>query len=116
MPIDGPRFWEEVRLGEDSGLELKEAQFRGRRVSAPRRADLADALTAFANSRGGRLALGVSDDGEAQPLDRTQLDALAKFVTEICRDSIEPSRPTSAFTGFRRPRAAASCWWRSLRA
>ena len=90
MSIDARRFWEQVRLGEDAGLELKEAQFRGRRVSAPRRADLADELTAFANSRGGRLVLGVSDDGVAQPLDRTQLDALAKFVTEICTDSIEP--------------------------
>ena len=90
MSIDAPRFWEQIRFGEDSGLELKEAQFRGRRVSAPRRADLADELTAFANSRGGRLVLGVSDNGDAQPLDRTQLDALAKFVTEICTDSIEP--------------------------
>ncbi len=97
MPINTPRFWDQVRLGEDSALELKEAQFRGRRVSAPRRADLADELTAFANSRGGRLVLGVSDDGEAQPLDRTQLDALAKFVTEICMDSIEPPPDFSIF-------------------
>ena len=90
MSVDAPRFWEQVRLGEDSGLELKEAQFRGRRVSAPRRADLADELAAFANSRGGRLVLGVSDDRKPQAPDPTQLDVLAKFVTEICEDLIKP--------------------------
>ena len=90
MPINPPRFWEQVRLGEDSGFELKEALFRGPRVSEPRRTDLADELAAFANSRGGRLVLGVSDDREAQPLDPAQLDASARFVTEICEDRIEP--------------------------
>ena len=60
MSINVPRFWEQVRLREDSGLELKEAQFRGHRVSAPRRDDLADELAAVANSRGGRFVLGVS--------------------------------------------------------
>ena len=90
MPIDVPSLWEQVRLGEDSGLELKEVQFRGRRVSAPRRAGLADEFAAFANSHGGRLILGVSDDREPQFLDPLQLDALAKFVTEICEDRIEP--------------------------
>ena len=29
MLIDSPLFWEQVRLGEDSGLELKEARFQG---------------------------------------------------------------------------------------
>ena len=90
MPIDAPHFWEQVRLGEDTDLELKEVQFRGRRISTPRRNDLADGFAAFANSRGGRLVLGVSDDRKPQSLDPEQLDALANFVTEICSDSIEP--------------------------
>ena len=90
MSIDVPRFWEQVRLREDSGLELKEAQFRGRRVSAPRRDDLADELAAVANSRGGRFVLGVSAEREPQPLEPARLDALVKFVTEICDDRIEP--------------------------
>ena len=90
MSVDIVSFWAQVRLGEDSGLELKEAQVWGPRVSAPRRADLADELAAFANSRGGRLVLGVSDSREPQAFDPIQLDALATFVTEICSDSIEP--------------------------
>ena len=90
MSINVPRFWEQVRLRDDSGLELKEAQFRGRRVSAPRRDDLADELAAVANSRGGRFVLGVSSEREPQPLEPARLDALVKFVTEICDDRIEP--------------------------
>ena len=90
MPIDAPGFWEQVRLGEDTALELKEVRFRGHRVQAPRRDDLADELAAFANAQGGRLVLGVTDDREPQSLDPDQLDALSRVVNEICTDSIKP--------------------------
>ena len=63
MPIDTPRLWEQVALGEDTDLELKEARFRGNRVSGPRRDDLADELAAFANAGGGRLVLGYRTTG-----------------------------------------------------
>ena len=91
MPVHASRLWEQIRLGEDSDLELKEVQFRGGRVSAPRRDDLADELAAFANAAGGRLVLGVSDDREPQSLDPMQLDALANLVSEVCSDSIKPA-------------------------
>ena len=90
MLIDAPLFWEQVRLGEDSGLELKEARFQGERVSAPHRDGLADGFTAFANTGGGRVVLGVTDDRKPQSLTSAQLDLLANLVTEICSDSIEP--------------------------
>ena len=90
MPVDAPRFWEEVRLGEDTGLELKEARFRGQQFAAPHRDGLADEFAAFANSGGGRLVLGVTDDRKPQSLDPTRLDALANLVTEVCSDSVEP--------------------------
>ena len=86
MPIDAPRLWQQVALGEDTELELKEARFRGRRVVAPRRDDLADGLAALANGRGGRLVLGVTDERRPQGLAPAQLDALADLVTEICSD------------------------------
>ena len=60
MLIDPRLFWEQVRLGEDSGLELKEARFQGDRVTAPHRDGLADGFAAFANSGGGRVVLGVT--------------------------------------------------------
>ena len=65
MPIDAPGLWQQVRLGEDSDLELKEARFQGPQGPAPRRDDLADEFTAFANAAGGRLVLGVSDESPA---------------------------------------------------
>ena len=90
MLIDVPLFWEQVRLGEDSALELKEARFQGDRVSAPHRDGLADGFATFANSGGGRVVLGVTDDRKPQSLTPDQLDLLADRVTEICSDSIEP--------------------------
>ena len=90
MPIDVSRFWRQVQLGEDSELEFKEVRFKGGRVSSPKRSAVADELAALANSPGGRLVFGVTDQREAQPLHPDQLDAVADFVTELCTDSIDP--------------------------
>lgn len=91
MPIDFSRLWTQIRLGEDSNLELKEVKFKGEKVVAPRRGPLADELAAFGNSVGGRLVLGVSDDRHPQSLDSPQLDKLVSLVREICTNSIKPS-------------------------
>ena len=90
MRVDSEELWAAVRLGEDSGLELKAVAFRGEKVSAPSRDSLADELAAFANARGGRLVLGVRDDRTPQSLQPRELDALLDFVKEICEDSIKP--------------------------
>ena len=39
-----------LRLGEDSRWEFKSVEFAGRRLTSPRRDDLADEIAAFANS------------------------------------------------------------------
>ena len=90
MKVESEALWAAVRLGEDSGLELKEVRSRGAKVSAPRRDALADELAAFANAGGGRLVLGVRDDRTPQSLTAHELDALLDFVTGICEDSIKP--------------------------
>ena len=97
MLIDPRLFWEQVRLGEDSGLELKEARFQGDRVTAPHRDGLADGFAAFANAGGGRVVLGVTDDRKPQSLTPAQLDLLADRVTEICSDSIAPPLDSSVY-------------------
>ena len=97
MLIDSSRLWQQIGLGEDSGLELKDVRLRGSQISAPRRDSLADEFAAFANSDGGRLVLGVSDDREPQALKPEQLDALADYVTEICTDSVEPPMDFSIY-------------------
>ena len=82
----------QIVAGEDSSLELKEVGFRGTTVSNPSRDQLADELAAFANARGGVVVLGVDDDSKeilGIPLDK--LDAVERFVIEVCHDSIDPA-------------------------
>ncbi len=90
MPIDSSSLWEQVQLGEDTDIELKAVEFRGGKVSAPRKDPLADEMAAFGNSHGGRLVLGVTDDRQPQSLDPRQLDALVRHIREICTDNIKP--------------------------
>ncbi|NJO56600.1 MAG: transcriptional regulator [Rhodospirillales bacterium] len=79
-----------IRLGEDTTLELKAVGFRGDKVSEPQRADLADEIAAIANTAAGILVLGVSDDRDVVGLPLDRLDAVERFVFEICTDSIRP--------------------------
>ena len=90
MQPDEAAFWEAVRLGEDSHLELKEVRFRGARFDAPRRDDIADEIAAFANASGGRLVLGVTAQRTPQALTPEQLNQLMTVVGKICTDSIRP--------------------------
>ena len=81
-----------IRIGEDSTLELKSLRMSGGRVLSPHRDGLADELAALANGRGGTLVLGVDDrtrQVEGIPLD--SLDAVERWVAEICNDSIKPA-------------------------
>ncbi len=80
-----------IRLGEDSLLELKQVAFRGRRVAAPRRQDLADELAAFANTRGGAVLLGVDDRSrEVLGVSLGELDLLETWARDLANDSVEP--------------------------
>jgi len=90
-PIDPKSFWIDVTMGEDSFMELKSVEFRGDKVSAPRRDSLADEIAAFANGSGGRVVLGVTDGGHPQSLDRSKMDLLVRFVDEICHQIIKPA-------------------------
>ena len=89
---------EKIRLGEDTSLALKTVRFRGERVEEPRRDDLAGELAAIANTRDGALVLGVDDrtrDIAGIPVER--LEAVERYVYEICNDSIVPPVPFRAF-------------------
>ena len=91
MPDATEQFLRKIRLGEDSLLELKEVSFSGSRIKGPGRDQLADELAAFANSSGGVVVLGVSDEPRAVtgiPIEH--VDVVERYVSEIASDSITP--------------------------
>ncbi|MBX3270259.1 MAG: putative DNA binding domain-containing protein [Sandaracinaceae bacterium] len=78
-----------IEAGEDAHLELKSvARAPG---NLPDKDDVAKALCAFANAGGGRLVLGVEDDGTVTGIgDRTAGDQLQRHVAQIARDLVPP--------------------------
>lgn len=92
--VDGP-FPDDVverhiGLGEDSGWEFKEVDFRGDEVAGRQRDAWADEIVAFANTDGGVLLLGVTDEGAASGMSRAQLDSVERAVREISADAVKP--------------------------
>ena len=80
-----------LRLGEDSGWEFMQIEFRGDRPTSPRVEDLADEMAAFANANGGVLLCGVSDGGQLQGMSPEQMAALGRLLVEVSTDAVEPS-------------------------
>lgn len=74
----------QLRLGEDSHWEFKQIEFAGDKPKSPRPHELADEFAAFANTDGGVVLCGVTDDGEVQGMSRAQMDALERILVEIC--------------------------------
>lgn len=68
-----------MRNGENSGVEFK------RDTVEPRR--LAKELVALSNLDGGRVLLGVDDDGSVAGVTRTNLE---EWVMQVCRDKVRP--------------------------
>lgn len=80
-----------LSLGEDSQWEFKEIVFSQSRPRSPSRDDLADEIAAFANSDGGILLCGVTDEGVIQGMSRQQIVELDSFLVEVSSDSIKPA-------------------------
>lgn len=68
-----------IRNGENSGVEFKQDTIEAR--------SLAKELVAFANFAGGRVLLGVEDDGSVAGITRTNIE---EWVMQACRDKIRP--------------------------
>ena len=97
MPYSDDEIRSRLRLGEDSGWEFKEVDFRGDRPARDHRNDWADEVAAFANARGGVLLLGVTDGGDVPGMSRERLDEVEPLVAEIARDSIKPAIRLDAY-------------------
>ena len=68
-----------LREGENSGVEFKRDDIQPH--------DLAKALVALSNLRGGRIVLGVEDDGTISGLVRDPVD---EWVLTVARDKVRP--------------------------
>ena len=76
---------EKIHLGKDSTIEFKREM--------PRRNNMADEISAFANAQGGMILIGIDDNREILGIELQKLDDIEKTVVEICNDSIEPTVP-----------------------
>ena len=81
----------QIRLGEDSSLELKNLEYKGNRVFGPHRNGMADELAAMANSANGVFVLGVDDETKSiVGIPEGNLDIVETWIREICNDLITP--------------------------
>ncbi len=90
MTYTARELLDQIAAREDSRWEFKQVEFTGTRLKSPKRAVLADEIAAFANSRGGVLLCGVTDDGRVQRLTGDQVAALDHVLVEASSDSIQP--------------------------
>jgi ATP-dependent DNA helicase RecG len=78
-PVTWSELADVVRAGESSTIEFKTEDARPEAV--------ARALCAFLNGRGGRLFIGVADDGRVAGVTRADLQ---KWVMDIAATAVEP--------------------------
>ena len=81
----------QIRLGEDSSLVLKDLKYKGDRVIDPLRNSVADELAAMANTGNGVIVFGVDDKTNViNGIPVNKLDIVEAWTTEICNDFIDP--------------------------
>lgn len=81
----------QIRLGEDSSLELKDLRYKGNQVNDPHRNSMADELAAMANTANGVFVLGVDDSSRTVVgIPEDKLDVVETWVRGICNDLIIP--------------------------
>ncbi len=81
---------EQLEVGEDSYHEFKELEIRGTRVRSPNTESMAGEITAFANAEGGKIWLGVDDDGIVQGISKDDLDLVEEWILNIASNNCEP--------------------------
>lgn len=71
-----------VKKGEDSRTQFKE--------SIQSADSLAVEITAFANTKGGQLIVGVSDTGDIKGLSTEEVAKINQMISNVCTQKIEP--------------------------
>ena len=77
---------------------LKTVVFKGEQITKPSHDKLADELTSMANANGCVVVLGVDDKTrEITGIPTGRLEAVDRYISEICCDSITPPVPFRSF-------------------
>lgn len=72
-----------VRLGEDSKTQFKQSINSSDALAAE--------ISAFANTKGGKLIIGVNDDGDIVGLSSDEVKVLNQMISNVCSQKIDPS-------------------------
>lgn len=92
--MDATEVERHLRLGEDSATEFKSVAHADFKLPQKLQGDLAKEIAAFANSGGGKLFIGVEDDGTPTGVGSVrQADAILRQITQICQMSVHPPLP-----------------------
>jgi ATP-dependent DNA helicase RecG len=82
----------QIRLGEDSSLELKDLRYKGNQVNDPHRNSMADELAAMANTANGVFVLGVDDKSKTVVgIPEDKLDVVETWVRDMQRSHHPPA-------------------------
>jgi predicted HTH transcriptional regulator len=81
---------DQLKLGEDSFVEFKEAKFRGEDIVELNPESLAGEICAFANTAGGVMLVGVHDDGMVQGIPQEKLGIVENYISNVCRNNCRP--------------------------
>ena len=92
MKLTPTELLEKIRLGEDSGMEVKAVRIAGVKLKEPLPEAIADEIAAFANKSGGLLILGVDDKTkDILGVPESDLDALETVIRNVCHDTLKPA-------------------------
>ena len=81
----------QIRLGEDSTLELKDLRYKGQQITEPHRNSVADEFAAAANTDNVVFIFGVDDKTRIiTGIPTEKLNAVENWVRDICNDLITP--------------------------
>ncbi len=81
--MDSKELIEIIQLGEDSKVQFKEIFHSPDSMAAE--------ISAFANSAGGKILVGVNDEGVITGLSKDDIMRLNQMVSNVCSQKIEPT-------------------------
>ncbi len=79
-----------ISAGEDSAAEFKELRFGASGVRSPNAEAIAEGLVAFANTDGGAIILGISDEGVVKGIPIERLAEVERWIVNIATQNCDP--------------------------